>query len=141
MIAVPYIPEHLAALRAQPAQADFSLVGSPEYAQWLTRAGPAFSVFTADGLVAIAGLAEEWEGRAQAWAILSADVRPIMVSLTRAIDRYLSLSPYRRIEAQTPEGFTEGRRWLELLRFEAEGPMRNYTADGQTAIRYARCHR
>lgn len=139
MIVVPYQPAHLDALKLQPVQSAFADLMSPEYAEWLRNAGPAFTVLTGEGVVAICGLAEEWEGRAQCWALLSASVRPVMTGVTRAISRYFDMTPYRRIEAQTPEDFAEGKRWLHVLGFKAEGLMTNYYADGRAAIRYARC--
>lgn len=139
MLIVPYIPAHLAALQIQPEQAKLVGFVPADYATWLGDVGPAFTAVDDAGVVAVLGVAEEWEGRAQCWALLSAHAGRHLVALTRAVRAYFATTGYRRIEAQTPEGFAEGQRWLRLLGFEAEGLMRNYYPDGRAAVRYARC--
>lgn len=141
MIVVPYQPHHLAALEMQPAQAAVAHTIPEGYDTWLHEVGPAFTVLGPAGVLALCGLAEEWEGRAQCWAMLSVHVGRNMLALTRAVRAHFDAAPYRRIEAQTPEDFQEGHRWLRLLGFACEGPMANYYPDGRTAIRYARIKR
>lgn len=135
---VPYEPAHLFALNAQPAQDHVREVVSPEYAEWLRDSGLSFTVMADNVVLAIMGTVVEWEGRAQCWALLGSEVGRHMMKLTRMVSRYFDLQSYRRLEAQAPENFPPAQRWLELLKFEHEGVMRNYYPDGSSAVRYAR---
>ena len=138
MMILPFQPDHLTALSLQDAQSHLWGVVPADYGFWLRAQGNAYTFLIADRPVACCGLVQEWEGRAFAWALLSPAVRPVMGRLTRLVDRYFTMSPVRRIEAQVPEGFEQGHRWARLLRFENEGPMKHYLPDGGTAYRYAR---
>lgn len=73
------------------------------------------------------------------WAVLAADAGRHMLWLHRATLRFLDIEPLRRIEATVEEGFGEGCRWLELMGFESEGPLRAYGLNGETHVLYSRC--
>lgn len=92
-------------------------------------------------VVACAGIMPLWRGRSYAWAVLSQDIGPFgMVRLTRAVRRYLKMSPPGRIEATVVAGFDAGERWLQMLGFEREtpAPMRGWLPDGGAANLFAR---
>jgi RimJ/RimL family protein N-acetyltransferase len=64
-----------------------------------------------------------------------------MLFLHRATRRFIDLEPLRRLEASVEVGFPAGERWLELLGFEHEGPLRAFGANGEDHVRYARIQR
>lgn len=99
-----------------------------------------FSAIGDDGApIACAGVIEVGPGRAMAWSYLGAVVGREFLLVHRAVNRFLDLAPYRRIEATTDAEFEEGHRWLKLLGFECEAPrMKAYTIDGRDAALYAR---
>lgn len=136
----PFRASDVAAIapRLQPAQNDmlyyFSL---PGYAEQLEK-DESFTL-EADGVViASAGVSVIWENRAFAWALLTEDASRHMVALTRAVKRFLSWTPIRRVEAYVDPGFTAGIRWIELLGFRNEGRLEAFSPEGYASLMYAR---
>jgi RimJ/RimL family protein N-acetyltransferase len=93
-----------------------------------------------DGRVVLcAGLGRLWEGRAEAWALIARDIGPKgMHEAHYAVRRHLESSTLRRIEAACDAAFLQAHRWLYLLGFKYEGPLKSYTPDGRDCIRFAR---
>ena len=104
----------------------------------LSDAGLAWTVEEDDEILAIAGLAVQWENRAMAWALVSEGAGKRFVRIHAAVKRFLDAAPYRRIEATVDVGFTEGMRWMNLLGFRYEGCMAAYRPDGADMLLYAR---
>jgi hypothetical protein len=136
----PYKPEHLQELILQPAQARVRAnLSDPEYAQALV--GKHSFTLKMDGkVVACFGVLKLWEGRGDAWALISGDIGARgMRRLHFEIRKRLEAShEFRRIETACDAGFEQAKRWLELLGFQYEGPLLKYTPDGRDCLRYAR---
>ncbi len=103
---------------------------SAENIRFLMSNGKTYTALRGDKPLMCAGLIEMWPGRAQAWALLSADIRLNLLALTRVAAIYLDNCPYHRVEA--------GVRWAELLGFRREGRMVKYGPDQADHWLYAR---
>lgn len=139
MIVTPYQPAHLKSLLLQPAQAIVRPYFDKQgYAEALQKDGCSFTAMDGDRVLAIAGVVPLWEGRAEAWALLSANIRRDFLAIHHAVERWLQVCPFRRVEAAVDAEFPEAVRWVERLGFEREGPLRAFTPDGRDCIRFAR---
>lgn len=138
MIVERFKPEHLESLVLQPAQ-EFAraTVAEKGYGESLAK----FDSFTAsvDGrVVACAGVIPMWNGRGDAWALIARDIGAKgMHELHYAVLRYIRASSLRRVEACCDATFEQAHRWLMLLGFSYEGPLRKYFPDGRDGIRFA----
>lgn len=136
---IPYKAEHLDALLLQPAQEGVRrYFGDPEYGKMLELPGHAFTAMEGDRVLAMAGVMPRWEGRAEAWALLSGDLKAHFLRIHCAIRRFLRETPIRRIETAVDANFPEGIAWAEALGFKNEGLMRRYTPEGRDCFRFAR---
>ena len=135
----PYKAEHLEAMMLQPAQENVRrYFGNPEYGRMLDFPGHSFTAMEGDKVIAMAGVLPRWEGRAEAWALLSGDLKRHFVRIHRAILRYLETSDIRRIETAVDANFKAGIVWAEMLGFKNEGLMPGYTPEGRDCYRFAR---
>lgn len=138
---VPFEPDHLNRLLLQPSQAIMQpTLSKPEYAESLYKAGPAYSLVDGDAVYASMGLIPQWEGRAVAWGLISAEAGQHFIKIHKAVRRTMTIHPYRRIETAVACDFAQGHRWATMLGFEREGRMRAYTPDGRDCDLYARIH-
>lgn len=135
MIVLEFLPEHVAQMRAQPAQA--REVNAESLA---APFGQAWTAMLDGHPIACAGVVEVWRGRAYAWALLSDEAGPHMLRLTREIRSRLERLPFRRVEMAVDAGFPEAARWARVLGFwlETPNPMRGYLPNGRDAWLYAR---
>lgn len=141
MIVTAFRPEHLKALQLQPSQAAFSLeIVKPGYAEMLQEGGPAFTAKDGDNVIACAGVAEVWTGRAMAWALISEQAGRHFLGIHRAVDGFLKQAQYRRIEATVDDGFDQAHRWMRMLGFQCETPdgMPGFLPDGGRSFLYAK---
>lgn len=78
--------------------------------------------------VAIGGYTPVWEGRAVVWGLLGNDCRKAMPAMTRRIKKELTelRVAFPRVEAYTARHHEEGHRWLKMLGFVYEGPLRKF---------------
>ena len=132
---------HLQWLELQAAQAYLSAdIAKPEHAAMIEEAGDSFTAIIGGRVIACAGTAEVWAGRAVAWALISKDAGRHMLGIHKAVSGYLSAAKYRRIEAWVDEGFEPGMRWLELLGFSRETPlpMRGFRPDGGSCFLFSK---
>ena len=113
-------------------------LSDPQYGPSLAQAGPAYSLVDGDVVFASAGFIPQWDNRALAWALISAEVGQHMVALTRGVRRALTLHHYRRVETSVACDFEQAHRWAKMLGFEREGRMRAFTPEGQDCDLYAR---
>lgn len=87
------------------------------------------------------GLLPQWQGRVVAWAFFG---KPSHIGWFLAIRRFdwfmkkVMTEGVRRIEATVPQNFGPGCRMLQLLKFEVEGPLKNYGPDGADHFMFAR---
>lgn len=138
MIIVPFKSEHLHDLHLQDAQSMFYDKFSPGYGRALEDHGNGWTALIDERPIACAGLIEQWEGRALAWALLANDIQPYFVRITRAVRRALEMANYRRIEAHVDAEFGAGCRWADMLGFAVESKMRAFTPNGRDAFQYVR---
>lgn len=139
MIVLPFEPEHLDRLELQSAQLGIQpIFDDPRYALSLQKAGPAFSAEVDGEIIAALGIIPQWQNRAIAWGLIGKKARRHLLAVHRAVDRFLVMSEYRRIETSVATNFAEGHRWARMLGFEREGTMRAYTPDGFDCDLYAR---
>lgn len=96
---------------------------------------------TEEGIVGIAGLSPQWEGRATAWALISTLAGKHFFQIHKQVLKFLVECPFRRVEATVDVGFEPGHRWVKMLGFEPEGYLRAYRPDGGDQILYARVRR
>lgn len=130
---VPFRPEHVEMMDVQPAQRLY--VQQAEELQ----VGDAWTGIADDGtVVGCAGLVEVWEGRAYAWAVLSAGAGKHMRQIVKAISAKLAASPVKRIEMAVDCRFSPGCRLASLLGFEVEARCKAYLYGGRDAYLYAR---
>jgi RimJ/RimL family protein N-acetyltransferase len=115
-----------------------AVLADPTYGEALAREELAFSGFVRGTVVACAGLIQQWPGRALTWALMSAEARPFMTQITRAIVRQMDRSGIRRIESAVDVSYPVSQRWHTIMGFEREGLMRAYTPDGRDCFLYAR---
>lgn len=136
---VPYQPHHLENLLLQPSQEGVRrYFGNPDYGKMLEVPGLAFTGMDGDRVIAMAGVLPRWEGRAEAWALLSGDLKRHFVQIHRAVLRFLEGTDIRRIETAVDANFPEGLAWAGMLGFKNEGLMRGYTPEGRDCYRFAR---
>lgn len=140
MMIVPYKPEHLAIMDIQEKQiaARGILQGQPGLAGMLRSSGDAYTVLVDGQPIICAGLIDQGDGRAHAWALFAQNSGRYFVKLIRYIGRYLDTVPFRRIEATVDVRFFEAIRLAQILGFEREGTMKAYGRDGGDHYLYAR---
>lgn len=137
---VRFLPRHLLELRLQPAQGSLSTtIQKPEYGTALALAGPCFTILLDGRPVACAGANEFHPGRAEIWALLSRESRPLMRQMTRAAIGWFEQCSYRRLEINVATDFDAGHRWARMLGFKVEGPEKAaFAPNGDGAIPYVR---
>lgn len=131
--------EHFRVLQLQPWQTiHASIVKDEAYIASLLAAG-AWSCLARDGRVlGIGGFLDQGGGRGQGWALLAANMRQSFVRLHRAALQAIESAPYRRLEVVTREDFCEAHKWVELLGFEPEAPLRSFFPDGSAGRLWCR---
>lgn len=139
MLIVPFKQEHLDALALQESQAWVrSMFPSKEYRVAIQKAGPCFTGIHDGKVLCCAGLAHVWEGRAQAWALMSCFAGMNFIGIFRGIKRFLDMQHYRRLEAVVDVGFEPGHRLMKMLGFKAEGVLSAYLPNGADCMMYGR---
>jgi hypothetical protein len=137
----PYRPYHVQLLIAQgvqPSQARQVSHVPATYASVEKPPGIALTAFDGDEVLLCGGIIPTRPGIGILWALLSANSGRRMLWLHRATQRVLTLEQWQRIEADVPDDFPQGCRWLELLGFKYEGPMPKYGLNGETHLRFGR---
>lgn len=135
----PFRADHLDELILQPHQRAWQGKISRDQLMALEKIGGAFTLRT-DRIIGCGGVIPDGEdsGRGVAWALLAQDAGPAMLRATKAVRRYLELSPYRRIVAYTAKNFTPGRRWAVQCGFRFEAELEGYCHDGSPGEQWAR---
>lgn len=136
---VQFQPEHLQQLALQPAQADaYADLAKREYGEALAK-GESRTVIHGGRIVACAGVIPIWKGRGELWSLIAGDIGALgMHRMHFAAKRWLETVDWRRLEAHCDARYLQAHRWLYLLGFECEGPLKSYTPDGQDCLRFAR---
>lgn len=99
------------------------------------------SVFAGEKLLMCAGVALYWEGRGEAWAVLSPDARTHAVAISKGVKKFIKGCPIRRIEAAAEFGRQDEFRWIELLGFEFENFAEGFLPNGNAAHVFSRVRR
>ena len=133
---MPFEPWHLEWLTDTTAQA--WLGKDLTYGAMLQKAGPCYTAFAGDQVIACAGVLPIWEGRAQAWSLLSTALPQYVMGVHRGVKRFLDTYPIRRLECTVDPRSATAIRWAERLGFVREGTMPGYTPQGDTMDLYAR---
>lgn len=139
MRVIPYEAEHLEQLDLQEGQQYLNRFLDHALRKALENEY-SFTGLVEDRVVACAGLAPQWDNRAIAWAYLADNLGPrLMLRVHRAVERFLVMAPFDRIEATVDAEFEQGHRWMGALGFKMEAPlMRKYRPDGGDSSLYAR---
>lgn len=138
---VPFESYHLDLLRAQGIQSqqlrEISLVPGA-FASLPKPHGPAVTAFDGDRVIICGGIREDRPKFGTCWALMAADSGRHMVFLHRAVQRFVTMQTWMRLEATVEADFKPACRWVELLGFEFEGRMKRYGLNGEDHLRYAR---
>jgi hypothetical protein len=129
MVIEPFRPEHLWQIDLQPAQRNWHVYGTREYAQSLCE-GIAYTGRVNGRIIACAGLIEIDENSGHMWSFLSVDARRHFVRLHRTAVRFLQVTGKRKLIATSEQYFVDGCRWLELLGFERGRDLPAFGIDG-----------
>lgn len=140
----PVGQEHLDAVqdRLQPHQKEMlDYLKRENYLTNLLANGEGYAVVDTDSgkVFACLGVEGVWNGRGVAWALLTEDCRPVMLSLTRVVKYFLRshFNSWRRLEAYVDPDFPSGMRWVEMFGFKREGYLRRFTPDDKDQHLYA----
>lgn len=128
VIAKDVLPSMALMLDLHPGQSSGPPL-TPQSLYSLLGAGEAWSVRYDGALVAIAGYAVAWPGRAVLWACLGAECGPAMPVMTLRMRKHLATmgEEFPRIEAYAETGYDKGARWLRLLGMKREGTLRKWS--------------
>lgn len=136
---VKFEPEHLSMFKEF---AHGPSVGSRITVAELERlaARPHSYSYVEDGKVyACAGITEYWEGRGEAWIILSEGLGHRFKAIHTLTKKFLDECPIKRIEGIINVDFKDAHRWIKHLGFEVESPcMKAYGRDGADCVLYAK---
>lgn len=119
---IPFMAEHLDGFELQPMQSISQSYCTEEMGKALQQCD-SWSAVVDGRVIACAGIVEQWEGRAIAWAFLSTHAKGHMHGIHKAVSRFLELCNCERIEAHADCEFKEAGRWLNMLGFKCEGKM------------------
>lgn len=114
---------------------------TPRYGDALEKAGPCFSAFAGESVIACAGVLEIWPGRAQVWSLLSEDVGMYGFRVHLAVKRFLNAYRCRRLECVIDPRSARAIAWATALGFRREGFMEAYTPNGDDQDLYVRLTR
>lgn len=104
----------------------------------LSEVGLAWTAELDGTILGCGGLTPQWENRAILWALVSQDAGSHFTVIHRHVRRFLTRSPYRRIEAHVDVGFTAGVRWVKMLGFELEAYKKAFRPDGADMLEFVR---
>lgn len=136
MNVIPFRAEHLSQIDVQERQRRTVSYLTAKLAGTLERGGPAISGLVNDRIIGSGGILVH-ERTGFAWAVFAQDAAPYFIHMHHAARRLLKRLPkLERIEAVTEVDFLEGRRWLDLLGFECECPVRDDGLNGEDHFRY-----
>ena len=130
--------EHLEVLQEQKDTATTGLL--PNQLDLLEADPWTLTLFCGDEIVMCGGIVKMWEGRGEAWAILSSARHAHAVAVFRAAKALIEFAQntLKRIEANVVAEHAEGCRFAEHLGFKRESFRPFYFPDGRNAIGYAR---
>lgn len=120
-------------------------VHSIEDGETLEAAGPAWTAIGADGrILCCYGFAYEHRpseltgGHALAWALLTTDLGPAHVAITRFARETIAASPIDRIEALVRADVAAECRWAEMVGLELAAVLRAWGPERRTHLLFER---
>lgn len=122
------------------SRSDLGLFLSPEY-KYIIDDSAGVSAWRGIHCVAAFGLLPVYPGRkSMAWALVSRDIGPELLELTRALKRHLDVCSEPRVEMLVLSEFKAGHKWAKMLGFTCETPdgMRKHSPLGEDEHLYAR---
>lgn len=136
---MPCKPGHMRYLTPLPVQTEEHKAMLTQIGVDLIERSTGLTAWAGTQIVGMAGVAQIWPGRAEAWIMLDRSagrfVRPIVRKARYVLDNY----PSRRIEIVVKTSNVEGHKIAALLRFgEPEGVLRAYHPEGDDMVMYAR---
>jgi hypothetical protein len=130
---------HFEELSREPIAFSLLPLITKEHIALLEKQPFVYSAMKDGKVVACGGLSEYWPGRAEAWALISSDVKSDFFAVTKLTQRVLDGCKIRRIEAAVDVNFKKGHRWIKLLGFKKEADcLEAYLPDGKDCALYAR---
>lgn len=132
--------EHYAALKDNLHALSFAPNLSDSQIGNLQENSLAYTVLDDDRIYLVGGVSLYWEGRGEAWCLLSKDSGNKMLSVTRIVQNYLNQAFMpRRVECSVEYGFELGHKWMRLLGFSLEAiRLRSFLPNGKDCSLYAR---
>ena len=135
---VPFSAWHLDWLNVQASQAMLSPSLTVQYGRSLEVAGPCYTAFAGDTVIACAGVVEMWHGRSQVWSLLSMSMPDYRKTIHKAVKSFLAGYRVRRLECVVDPRSDASMRWATHLGFHVEHLMRAYTPSGDDQLMYVR---
>ena len=108
------------------------------YGQALKDSGEGYTAFDGPTVIACAGVAHCWPGRAQVWSLMSKSLPEYGALVHRAVVRYLRRCPVRRLELTVDPEHDKAVAWARRLGFTYESTMPAYGPNGETHDMYVR---
>lgn len=136
-ILVPFKAEHLTAM----VNRDSSQREPWALAMEKQQSGPAMTGMLGDMVLGCAGLILPWPGVGLAWMVLSEEIGPHGLWMTKMVRHFLDdmirCQSLHRLEAVVLSENERNQQWIERLGFTREnGCARAYTQDRRDVIRY-----
>src|SRR3990167_4557165 len=132
---VPFKAEHMLTL----VNRDTNMVQEMHHAVEKEQGGPAFTVVVDDKVIGCGGVVVMWHGVGMAWVVVSKDIEPYKVWLTRTVRRALrdivrALKLHRVEAVVLVDGDT---KWVQVVGFHPENNVaKRYTQDKRDVVRF-----
>ena len=145
IVIVPFDPHHIQVMdiREIEKQTTFALPDVYERIVEFTKTGTGEAgTFLYDGrILCCAGFRVVWEGVVEGWIIPSVWIKEAPISFAKYMRRYVEsvakTFKCHRFQTVSPDdAFHE--RWMNWMKFEKEGTMRDYTHNKKSYCLYAR---
>ena len=114
--------EHLAILHEQKITASVGL--TKEQLEWYENHPWTITLKVNGEVLLCGGIFPHWEGRGEAWAVVSENAAKHVIAVHKAALRLLDLAQCTlpRLEAVVEAGHTKAENWVQLLGFVCEAP-------------------
>lgn len=136
----PFVPADLLGFAVQSAQAVEAPEAADDIALALLRMCPApVAAECADGRVRlVGGISGAEDHNVALIALFADDAGPWMLGIVRAVRAWLDDEPAHRIAMEVRADFVAGRKFAEMLGFEAEGLLRARGPNREDYMLFAR---
>jgi hypothetical protein len=138
---VDFEPHHYRMIEPQPQQVYLSNLMTDDELLMMSdkNKGSPITIMINNKPILCGGIYEIHPSRGVCWVLMSAEAGKYFVRLLRVAERFISTSPFRRIEAYVDRDFEQAHRLVLLLGFDLEGDcLRCFLPNGGHASLYAR---